>query len=81
MSVLSEVRSKNDLGHPMCDNLRAGDWLMDYIVARLAQETNTVKVTSAPPPGVPPPVTPRGPRSSPGGLRRCLPRSSWHPAT
>lgn len=45
MSVLSEVRSKNDLGHPMCDNLRAGDWLMDYIVARLAQETSTIKLS------------------------------------
>ncbi|XP_040065011.2 glycogen debranching enzyme [Ixodes scapularis] len=45
MSVLSEVRSKNDLGHPMCDNLRAGDWLMDYIVARLAQEKSTLKLS------------------------------------
>ncbi|CAN8004123.1 unnamed protein product, partial [Ixodes hexagonus] len=45
MSVLSEVRSKNDLGHPMCDNLRAGDWLMDYIVARLAQERSTLELS------------------------------------
>ncbi|XP_032801915.2 glycogen debranching enzyme [Petromyzon marinus] len=35
MSILAEIRSRNDLGHPFCDNLRAGDWMLDYISGRL----------------------------------------------
>ncbi|RUS77596.1 hypothetical protein EGW08_014635 [Elysia chlorotica] len=35
MSELSHIRPNNDLGHPMCGNLREGDWLADYIGARL----------------------------------------------
>ena len=39
VSVMADVRPKNDLGHPLCDHLRQGDWLMDYVSNRLlAQE-------------------------------------------
>lgn len=44
MSVLSEIRIRNDLGHPACDNLRVGDWHMEYITNRLAQERTTKKL-------------------------------------
>lgn len=34
ISVLANVRQFNDLAHPLCRNLRDGDWMMDYVVAR-----------------------------------------------
>ncbi|XP_064477462.1 glycogen debranching enzyme-like isoform X2 [Ornithodoros turicata] len=45
MSVLSEIRYKNDLGHTMCDNLRVGDWMMDYITHRLVYEHSTLALS------------------------------------
>ncbi|XP_076018251.1 glycogen debranching enzyme [Genypterus blacodes] len=35
MSVLANIRANNDLGHPVCANLRQGDWLIDYVSNRL----------------------------------------------
>ncbi|XP_056148989.1 glycogen debranching enzyme-like isoform X2 [Lampris incognitus] len=35
MSVFAHVRPNNDLGHPLCANLRQGDWLIDYVSNRL----------------------------------------------
>ncbi|KAM6918647.1 glycogen debranching enzyme [Xenentodon cancila] len=35
ISVFAEIRPKNDLGHPLCANLREGDWLIDYVCNRL----------------------------------------------
>lgn len=34
-SVLKDVIRNNDLGHPICDHLRSGQWPLDYIVGRL----------------------------------------------
>ena len=45
MSMLKTVRDNNDLGHPLCDNLRSGDWLAGYTVNRLRLRSGTKKVT------------------------------------
>lgn len=37
-SLLADVAPADDLGHPLCDNLRAGDWLPDYTWRRLERE-------------------------------------------
>jgi len=41
MSMLQPVRVANDLGHPLCDNIRQGDWLAGYTVNRLKQKNTT----------------------------------------
>ena len=34
-SVLRDVIRNNDLGHPICNHLRDGQWALDYIIGRL----------------------------------------------
>ena len=44
MSMLTTVRDNNDLGHPICDNLRSGDWMAGYTINRLRLKKGTKKV-------------------------------------
>lgn len=46
VSLLSEIRVINDLGHPICGNLRDGDWLPEYIVGRLKFEPSTQRLAA-----------------------------------
>ncbi|XP_012265578.2 glycogen debranching enzyme isoform X2 [Athalia rosae] len=41
ISLLAEIRPNNDLGHPMCANLRQGNWMIDYIWQRLKRGKGT----------------------------------------
>ena len=38
------IASNNDLGHPICQNLREGDWLIDYTLNRLKNKAGTIKL-------------------------------------
>ncbi|XP_030388074.1 glycogen debranching enzyme isoform X2 [Scaptodrosophila lebanonensis] len=46
VSLLTEISPRNDLGHPLCNNLREGNWMMDYIADRL-QNNETLHPLSA----------------------------------
>ena len=41
MSLLAKIRPINDLGNWLPDNLRAGDWMLDYIINRLNKLPST----------------------------------------
>lgn len=38
ISILDTVAPNNDLGHPLCTNLRNGLWIVDYICGRLKRK-------------------------------------------
>lgn len=44
-SILTEITPKNDLGHPFCDNLRQGNWMIDYISNRLVNNPGTAALS------------------------------------
>ncbi len=44
MSVLSEIRPRNDLGNWLPGNLREGNWLPNYIAARLKDHDGTTEL-------------------------------------
>jgi hypothetical protein len=43
--VLNKIRPNNDLGHPLCNNIRDGDWLADYTAKRLQAHPGTRAVS------------------------------------
>lgn len=45
VSVLTEIAPNNDLGHPFCANLRQGNWMIDYIHERIANNANTAELS------------------------------------
>jgi len=45
MSILQHRRAHNDLGHSLCDNLRCGNWLMEYTANRLLAYPATTAVS------------------------------------
>lgn len=45
-SVLRNIIRNNDLGHPLCNHLRDGQWALDYIVGRLERISKREGYTS-----------------------------------
>ncbi|KAL4884419.1 hypothetical protein BJY04DRAFT_182448 [Aspergillus karnatakaensis] len=45
-SVLENIIRYNDLGHPLCDHLRQGQWALDYIVKRLVKAAGKPEYTA-----------------------------------
>lgn len=45
-SVLKNIIRNNDLGHPLCNHLREGQWALDYIVERLERISRREGYTS-----------------------------------
>lgn len=43
-TILSSLQESNDLGHPLCNNLREGNWLMDYTISRLRQRSSLQRI-------------------------------------
>jgi len=44
-SLLEVVRNSDEnLGHPLCKNLRENDWLINHIIDRMKRRSSTVKV-------------------------------------
>lgn len=41
LSLLSNIRPNSDLGHPMCDNLRQGNWMIGEFQFRLINILNS----------------------------------------
>ena len=41
---MAKIKSNNDLGHPICSNLREGNWLLDYISSRLEKHQETLLI-------------------------------------
>ncbi|XP_067951516.1 glycogen debranching enzyme-like [Watersipora subatra] len=37
LSPMASIRRNNDLGHPFCQNIREGDWLVEYTTNRIAK--------------------------------------------
>ena len=47
ISVLADIRANNDLGHPVCGNLRQGDWLIDFVANRLTRREGPLQQVSS----------------------------------
>ncbi|KAL4866071.1 hypothetical protein BDV12DRAFT_173429 [Aspergillus spectabilis] len=45
-SVLENIIRYDDLGHPLCDHLRQGQWALDYIVKRLVNAAGKPEYTA-----------------------------------
>ncbi|KAF7796344.1 hypothetical protein EIP86_007521 [Pleurotus ostreatoroseus] len=48
MHPLRHIMRYNDLGHPLCGNLRDGSWAFDYVVSRLEKQTETFPKLASP---------------------------------
>lgn len=45
VSLLTEITPNNDLGHPFCNNLRQGNWMIEYLHQRIANYKPTAELS------------------------------------
>ncbi|KAL8294627.1 hypothetical protein RB597_007754 [Gaeumannomyces tritici] len=43
-SILEGIIRENNLAHPLCQNLRQGQWVLDYIIGRLERASQTTEL-------------------------------------
>ncbi len=41
--MLADVAAHDDLGHPLCGNLREGNWLLGYLTSRLQRRSSVTR--------------------------------------
>ncbi len=46
VGVMRLIQRNNDLGHPFCQHLRSGNWLMDFTTARLTENKKLEEIRS-----------------------------------
>eukprot|EP01147_Barroeca_monosierra_P006020 gene6020-7349_t len=44
--VIEDIVAGNQLGHPLCDNIRSGDWLLSFISNHMRKRENTMFLSS-----------------------------------
>ena len=45
VTILDRIRQTNDLGHPLCENIRAGNWMLEYLAKRLERRPSLVELS------------------------------------
>ena len=45
VTILDRIRQTNDLGHPLCENIRGGNWMIEYIAKRLERRASLVELS------------------------------------
>ena len=45
VSILENIRRNNDLGHALCNNIREGNWMLEFIAKRLAKRTSLATIS------------------------------------
>ena len=45
VTILDRIRQTNDLGHPLCENIRCGNWMIEYIAKRLERRPSLVELS------------------------------------
>ncbi|KAI6647043.1 hypothetical protein LOD99_8967 [Oopsacas minuta] len=45
VSILDNIRRTNELGHPLCNNIRDGNWMLEFIAKRLKRRSSLAAIS------------------------------------